>query len=295
MFPSITPEKSRTASSVLNAGQAWRWLLALATFGTVFLTYCTSDKMLGGHPMAAAVAKYPALLTPASYAFSMWETVFLALLSYAAWQLLPAQQTKVLPDAVAKPLTLASVGAGAWAVLFAQELVGPSLGVMLLVLGALVMAYGRVRRQVLAGTAPAAVGVPFSLFLGWFSVVAVLNVTTALQQAGWLTSDASALASALLVIVGLVVLTLVMSYLHGDMVFPVVVAWALVAVWVARLSTAPALGWAALAGAAIAAIGGVILAQLGTRKTPWQLREAAAAVITADIAARKAVASRVSA
>ena len=91
---------------------------------------------------------------------------------------------------------------------------------------------------------------------------------------------------ALGLIVAVVALGLLMSRVFRDLVFPLVVAWALFWVWVARLREIPELGWAALIGATVVAIGGLMLARLGGRKTAWQLRDEAAAVAEAEIAAR---------
>ena len=267
---------------------AWRWVAAVAVAGTTVLAYYANVHPFNGETMGQVSAKYATLLTPAPFAFSIWGLIFLALAGYAVWQLLPTHHAQTLPDAVAKPLALASVGTGAWVVLFAYEMILPSLGVMLLILGCLITAYGRVRRRLFAGTAPALAGLPFSLFLGWISVATVLNVTIGLKQLGWLPAEGVSVTLTLGLILVITALALLMSRAFRDLVFPLVLAWALVGVWVARLSTVPELGWAALAGATVAAIGGVVLSRLGGRKTPWQLRDEAAAAIEAEIAARNA-------
>ncbi|WP_310395840.1 hypothetical protein [Hymenobacter sp.] len=276
------PDRSATA-------WVWRWVAALAVFGNIFLNYYANTRPFNGQTMGQVSAKYPTLLTPAPYAFSIWGLIFLGLAAYAVWQLLPAQHRLSLPDAAAKPLALASVATGAWVVLFAYELILPSVAVMLLILAGLVTAYGRVRRRLAAGAEPGWVGVPFSLYLGWISVATVINATIGLRELGWEASEEVAVVLALALLVVVVTLALVVARAFGDVVFPLVVAWALVAIWMVRLREVPALGWAALAGATVAAIAGVLLAWLGGRKQPWQLREQAAAAAEAEIAARKAV------
>ena len=269
-------------------GRAWRWLTALAIFGNIYLNYYSNTHPFAGQTMGVVSAKYPTFLTPAGYAFSIWGLIFLALAVYAVWQLLPAQQQMSLPDDLAKPLTLANVATGTWVVLFAHELILLSVGVMLLILGCLIAAYGRVRRRIFAEAAPAAVGVPFSLYLGWISVASVINLTIGFRQLGWLASDGLAVVLTLGLIFVVVVLALIISRVFRDMVFPLVVAWALVAIWVAQLNTEPLLGWAALVGATLATIGGFVLSRLGGRKQPWELAAKAAAAAEAEIAARNA-------
>ena len=289
-MPTATiPPDHYAAANQSGTGRAWRWLTALAIVGNIVLNYYANTRPFAGQTMGMVSAKYPTLLTPAGYAFSIWGLIFLALTSYAVWQLLPGQQRISLPDALAKPLTLASIATGAWVVLFANELILPSVGVMLLILGCLIVAYGRTRRRIFAGAAPALAGVPLSLYLGWISVASVINVTIGLRQLGWQTAEGASVTLTLGLIFVVVALGLIMSRVFHDLMFPLVVAWALVAVWVVRLREVPELGWAALIGAAVVAIAGFVLARLGGRKTPWQLRDEAAAAAEAEIAARNAM------
>ena len=269
-------------------GRAWRWLTALAILGNIGLNYYSNTHPFAGQTMGMVSAKYPTLLTPAGYAFSIWGLIFLALTVYAVWQLLPGQKLLSLPDAVAKPLILGSLATSAWVVLFAYELILPSVAVMLLILATLAVAYGRARRRIFAEAAPALAGFPFSLYLGWISVASVINVTIGIRQLGWQPAEGASVTLTLGLIVLVVALGLIMSRVFRDFVFPLVVAWALVAVWVVRLGEIPELGWAALTGATVVAIGGIALSRLGGRKTPWQLRDEAVAAAEAEIAARKA-------
>ena len=289
MSTATTPPDHYAAANRSGTGRLWRWLTALAIIGNIALNYYSNTRPFAGQTMGAVSAKYPTLLTPAGYAFSIWGLIFLALTIYAVWQLLPAQRRISLPDALAKPLTLASIATGAWVVLFANELILPSVGVMLLILGCLIVAYGRARRRIFADAAPALAGVPLSLYLGWISVASVINITIGLRQLGWQTAEGASITLTLGLIFLVVALGLIMSRVFRDMVFPLVVAWALVAVWVVRLREVPELGWAALIGAAVVAIAGVVLSRLGGRKTPWQLRDEAAAAAEAEIAARNAM------
>ncbi len=277
------PERSAT-------GRAWRWLVAAAIFGNIFLNYYSNTHPLNGQTMGAVSAKYPTLLTPAGYAFSIWGVIFLGLTIYAVWQLLPAQRLLSLPDALAKPLALANVATGAWVVLFAYELILPSVGVMLVILGTLVAAYGRARRRVLAQAAPAWASLPVALYLGWISVASVINVTIGLQQLGWQPVQGGAIVLALSLLVVVVALALIISRVFQEVAFPLVIAWALVAIWVVRLREVPELGWAALVGAVVAAIGGFALSRVGRHRQPWEIAAAAAEAENDALARRRAAA-----
>ena len=289
MLPSSLPPDQYAAPDRSPAGRAWRWATALAIFGNIFLNYYANTRPFNGQTMGAVSAKYPTLLTPAGYAFGIWGLIFLGLAVYAVWQLLPAQRQASLPDALARPLTLASVATGAWVVLFAHELIVPSVGVMLLILGALVVVYGRARRRVIARAAPAWAGVPFSLYLGWISVASVINIIIGVRELGWKTAEGVSVVLVLGLLMVVVGLALLISRAFQDLVFPLVVAWALVAIWVVRLREVPELGWAALAGAVVAVVLGAVLSRRGGRKTPWQIRDEAVAAAEAEIAASRSM------
>ncbi|OGX91513.1 tryptophan-rich sensory protein [Hymenobacter coccineus] len=282
------PPDHYAAPNPSATGRAWRWLAAVAIFGNIFLNYYSNTHPLNGQTMGTVSAKYPTLLTPAGYAFSIWGLIFLGLTIYAVWQLLPSQCLLSLPDALAKPLALANVATGAWVVLFAYELILPSVGVMLVILGTLVAAYGRARRRVLAQAAPAWASLPVALYLGWISVASVINVTIGLQQLGWRPVQGGAIVLALSMLVIVVALALLISRVFQEVAFPLVIAWALVAIWVVRLREVPELGWAALAGAAVAALGGFAVSRVGRRRQPWEIAAAAADAENAALARRRA-------
>ncbi|QDA59677.1 hypothetical protein [Hymenobacter jejuensis] len=254
-----TTASSVSYTSASAPARVWRWLAAATVIGNIVLNYWSNARPFNGQSMGYVSGKYPTLLTPAGYAFSIWGLIFLSLTIYAVWQLLPAQRQLSLPDAVAKPLTVASVATAAWVVLFAYELIVPSVLVMLLILGALIMVYGRARRRVLQETAPRWTSLPFALYLGWISVASVINVTIGLRQLGWQPALNISIILTLALFAVVVALGLIISNTFREIAYPLVIAWALVAIWVSQRGAYPELGWAALAGAAVVAVGGVLL------------------------------------
>ncbi|SHI29799.1 hypothetical protein SAMN02745146_0423 [Hymenobacter daecheongensis DSM 21074] len=257
MEPTTTPATYTPSARHL----LWRWMVALAVFGNVFLNYWSNARPFNGQTNAVVSGKYPTLLTPAGYAFSIWGLIFLSLIVYAVWQLLPAQRTSQLPDAVAKPLTLACVATGGWLVVFAYELLPLSVLVMVLILGALIVAFGRVRRRVRTGLTPHWTSIPFALYLGWISVASVINITIGLRELGWRTAENGSVLLTFVLLAVVVALGLVIGSVFRNVVYPLVIAWALVGIWVAqRGGSYPELALAALVGAAVVALGGVLLA-----------------------------------
>lgn len=250
------------------AARRWRWAAALAVLVCIFVNYYWNAHPPSGLSTGQLSARYPTPLTPAGYAFSIWGVIFTGLALYAGWQLLPAQQRKTFPDAISRPLTVAVLATGAWTVAFSYELIPLTMGLMLLILGTLIIVYGRVRRLALARRASRRAVWPFSIFLGWISLATVLNLTFGLRTLGWETSpETSAIISGALVVV-VVALGLSLARLFQDALYPLTLAWGLLGTWAAHRHE----GW--LGSLALAAAVGLAGAALWTA---WRRQQALAA------------------
>ncbi|UYZ61783.1 hypothetical protein [Hymenobacter weizhouensis] len=250
-----------------TSGRAWRWAVAGATAANVFLNYYANTRAFNNQTNAVVSAKYPTLLTPAGYAFSIWGLVFLGLLVYATWQLLPAQRQHPLPAAVARPLTLVNLLTASWSIVFAYELLPLSVVVMLLILAGLAVVYGRSRQFISRRQAPAWVSVPFGLFLGWISVATVVNVTVWLGTR-WQPGAEQSLQVAI-VLVGVVAgLALNVTRRFRELAYPAAVAWGLLAIGAARRPAADTLvlSWLATAAAGLVVVGSLVLVGWGRRQ-----------------------------
>ncbi|UPL49484.1 tryptophan-rich sensory protein [Hymenobacter sublimis] len=247
--------------------RAWRWAVAAAIAGNLGINYVSQRYPFNGQTNAQVSYKYPTLLTPAGYAFSIWGAIFLGLACYAGWQLLPRQRHNPLPDAVARPLVLANVLTATWLVVFAYELLVPSVVVMLGILASLAVVYGRARHFVQRGEAPWFTSVPFGLYLGWISVATVVNLTLVLGTQ-WRPGAEQSIELAIVVVGITAGLALNVTKQFRELAYPAAVAWGLLGIWAARRAEADTLvlAWMALAAAGLVALGGLGLAWWGRRK-----------------------------
>lgn len=247
--------------------RGWRWAASAAIVGNIALNYVSQRYPFNGQTNGQVSYKYPTPLTPAGYAFSIWGLIFLSLVLYAVWQLLPAQRRNPMPDAVARPLVVANGLTGAWLVVFAYELLVPSAVVMLLILASLAVVYGRARYFVRRGEAPWYSSVPFGLYLGWISVATVVNTTVALGTQ-WHPAPERSIEIALLLLGFIAGLALNVTKQFRELAYPAAVAWGLLGIWAARREAGETLvlAWMALAVAILVAVVGLGLVWWGRRK-----------------------------
>ncbi|QJX47195.1 tryptophan-rich sensory protein [Hymenobacter taeanensis] len=261
-------EPAFDALTAPTTSRAWRWAATAAIIGNIALNYVSQRFPFNGQTNAQVSYKYPTPLTPAGYAFSIWGLIFLSLLAYAIWQLRPAQRRNLLPDAVARPLVWANLLTGLWLVVFAYELLVPSMLVMLGILASLAVVYGRARQLVRRADAPWYSSIPFGLYLGWISVATVVNVTLALGTK-W-QPDAELSLQLAIVLVGITAgLALSVTWRFAELAYPAAVAWGLLGIYVARRPSpdTEVLAIMALAAAVLVAVLGLGLTWWGSRRT----------------------------
>lgn len=255
-----------------KASRLWRWLLPVAVAACLYVNYVYNARPPEGALSNGAMsARHPTLLTPAGYAFSIWGIIFLGLVVYTVWQLLPRQQDARLPREINPLLTLAVLATTAWTLVFSYELISMSLTVMLFILLFLAQAYGRARRLVFMQMAPSWPVWFLSFYLGWIMLATVLNFIFGLRDGfgmSW-SAEASQLGcyALLLAAAGL---GAGLAWRHQDARLPLPIAWGLVGTWVAQRASQP--------GLATAALGAAVVLLIGAGAAGWQRRRQLPAV-----------------
>lgn len=68
-----------------------QFLVIIATVGIIVFNYLAATGSLCGVETGAISDKYPTLITPAGYAFTIWSLIYFGLLAFSIYQLLPAK------------------------------------------------------------------------------------------------------------------------------------------------------------------------------------------------------------
>jgi benzodiazapine receptor len=227
----------------------WRWLSLVIVVANVAFTSLSPRLPIGEGTIGSISAKYATLFTPSGYAFAIWGLIHFATTVYAIHQLLPSQRSTYAHDLVARPLILMNLLAMVWVVVFRYELIALSVAVIAVALVASLILFLRATSAVARHELSKWVLVPASLWFGWLSVAAIANVSLWTAALDW--TDAVQVEWTLAMIALAALLGLGVGYRYRNWMYPLVIAWAAAAVWVARREDEPFIASAALASAVV--------------------------------------------
>lgn len=226
------------------------------TASVIFVNYLANGLPLGGKntgEIAAYFNQDPTLvkIIPASYAFSIWGLIYVGLLAFVIYQLLPSQRESPVARSIGWWYALSCVGNIVWIFVWHMTDTTWSILPMLLILVSLLMVY--IKAGIFGKNASPMEKlfyyVPFSLYLGWITVASIVNISSTIVLVPQLRdfflgiTDATMwsviILSAGMAISGLNALT------RKDYIYPMVTIWAYIAIAV-RNSFSSSIGITAL-------------------------------------------------
>lgn len=223
----------------------WRLLALLAVLINVFFNYASINS-LPLPSLEEVTHSFSSLFTPHDYAFGIWGLIYLSFLIYGVYQAMPARSEDPLYRHIAKPFTLVNILAMAWIVVFRMQLMWMSAAIIVLMLVLSIYMLILSRDAVLRDEYSNWVSVPFSLLAGWLSVATIANISTVFVYMGW----QGTVMSQVIITIGMIFMaTMIGIYVCArckDFIFPMVIAWACVAIFVSRSNDFPYLAAVAL-------------------------------------------------
>jgi benzodiazapine receptor len=205
----------------------------LAVLGLVlWLNALAGSGGLSGESIGLIANRYTSWFLPANYVFGIWSLIYLWLIAFGVYQVLPGQRTS---SALGR-LHIGWVTNGAlniaWIVAFSFSRFGSALVMMIALLVNLVWIGERIgwHRGDLSRGDRVFVAYPFALYLAWISVALISNTfqyLTVLEWGGWGIGGQGWAAIMMLVATGL---GLFMVVHRGNWFFPIVFAWAFVGI-----------------------------------------------------------------
>lgn len=172
------------------------------------------------------------LIIPANYAFAIWGLIYVGLISFGVYQVLPTQQENPRLRRIGYLLVVASLAQIAWIFIFQYRLFALSVVVMLLILLPLVGIYQRlgIGERRVSHKEKWLVHIPLSIYLGWISVATIVNVAIALSSLDWNGWGLSPRAWTVIMLLVGGAIAAIISRKGVDAAFPLVIIWAFVAI-----------------------------------------------------------------
>jgi hypothetical protein len=225
----------------------------------------------GGTPIqnaaGGALAADATLIAPATPAFGVWSVIYLGLIVYAVWQLLPAQSSAERQRRVGYWIAASLVLNAFWILSIQFDLLPLSVPIIIVLLAVLVQAFLQAIAYPPSSLADTLItDATIGLYLGWVCVATAANVTALLVASGFTGWGlAPELWSLVVVTVALVVGVLLAVASRGRISPALTLAWGLCWVAVGRLAGEPASLITGVAAAIAAAL--VLLITIAIRFT----------------------------
>jgi len=187
---------------------------------------------------------------PAGYVFAIWGLIYIGLLTYAVYQVLPAQRDNPRLQAIGFWVVLGGLANSMWIFLWHYEQFIGTLSVMLVLLASLIATYLRlgIGKTKVSKSETWLARTPFSIYLGWITVATIANATDVLDFLKWNAFGMAAQTWFLVILVAVLAISTLMSISRRDVAYILVILWALVGIgykfsaepliWIVSLTTA---------------------------------------------------------
>ncbi len=172
--------------------------------------------------------RFPVLVVPAGYVFSIWGLIYLGLAAFTLYQALPSRRADPLLRRLGWLPALTGALNVTWILLWHNEAFVLTVPVMVALLATLVAVEAKLRGggRTHAGAERWAVAVPFSVYVGWITVATIANVAATLASFGFtgFGIDPTIVASAVLLVGLTIAVSMVLRF--RDPAYGCVIVWA---------------------------------------------------------------------
>lgn len=223
----------------MNRRKVSAWLNLVAFVVVLVVNGLSGALPLNGKTQAEISDNFDVYIVPAGYAFSIWGLIYLLLIGFVIYQLLPAQRDNVRLARVDYLFVLSCVANASWIFVWHYERFVLSLVAMLMLLGSLSAIYVRlgIGKSVVNLSERVFVRLPFRLYLGWISVATIVNAASLLGYVGWGGWGISEPLWAVIMLIVATGLAALVVQLRNDVAYALVVLWAFVAIGVRHWET----------------------------------------------------------
>ena len=225
----------------------------ISTLAAIFVNGLAVALPLNGQDTGAISDQFKVFFVPAGYVFSIWGIIYIGMIAYAIFQILPSQNNNQRLQAAGWWFTLSNIANGTWIFLWHYNFFPATLVVMAVLLVSLIMVYltlGVGTRRV-SGAERWAAWLPVSIYLAWVSVATIANATELFYYLGWQGAPLDPQVWAVILLVVALVVGGLMAARHADAAYLGVFVWSFVGIAV-KQAEFPLVAYTAWAAAGLA-------------------------------------------
>lgn len=202
-------------------------LVIAATVGMIIFNYFAATGILGGVATNVPSDKFPTVITPAGYAFSIWSLIYAGCIAFSIYQALPSQSERF--RAIRRAYIISCVLNCAWLYFWSQEMIVLCVGIILALLATLAYINIKLKTTGTRGEYWFA-KFPFGLYFGWVTAATILNATIALVYTGVRVADSAAIAMGASLCLIAAAFGVLFRIKLTNYFYPLAIAWALTAI-----------------------------------------------------------------
>lgn len=212
---------------MLNNQKIKQILVIIATFGVIFINFLAATGRINNTDPGAVSDKYPTIITPAGYAFSIWSLIYIGLIAFSIYQAMPAKTARF---ANIRTLYILNCAANCvWIYFWHYGYIGASVFAMLIILGTLILINSYLLKT--NSTAEYILArLPFNIYFGWITVATIANISIALVYFGVETSEIITKILGITLLLIATTLGVLIRFKQNNFAYPLVIAWALTAI-----------------------------------------------------------------
>ena len=202
----------------MNKDTVRQILVLIAVIAVIAVNFLAVSLPLNDLDTGEISDRFEVYFVPAGYVFSIWSLIYLGLIAYGIFQVLPAQKENLRLRSIGYLFVLSSLANITWLFLWHYEVFLFTPVAMLTLLVSLIAIYLRldVGRAEVSTAEKWSVHIPFSIYLGWISVATIANITQWLYYLGWNGWGIPPEVWAVIMLAAGVVISVLMSLTRGD-------------------------------------------------------------------------------
>lgn len=203
------------------------FLVLAATIGVIVFNWIAATGRLGGRDTGSISDDYQTLVTPAGYAFSIWSLIYLGMLAFSIYQLLPANIARFRSIRSLYILTCA-LNCG-WLYFWQDEQMLICLFVIIALLAGLFFINYQVQNPA-SLTETWVVKAPFGIYFGWVTAATAVNFAILLKFLRVELSYTVETIIAVVLMLAVAFAAIIIRTRLTNYFYPLAVAWALTAI-----------------------------------------------------------------